>query len=78
MSICVGGSGLVGAAVFAAPRCARDTVQRQRRGVNDPGIAPQFHTYVGSKAPWDRIHDDLPQYEEAWIEPTPAAAGAPR
>jgi hypothetical protein len=40
MSICVGDSGLVGAAVFAAPRCARDTVHRQRRGVNDPGMAP--------------------------------------
>jgi hypothetical protein len=41
---------------------------------DDPGIAPQFHTYVGSKAPWDRIHDDLPQYHEAWIDPAPAAA----
>ena len=43
---------------------------------DDPGIAPQFHTYVGSKAPWDRIHDDLPQYQEAWIDPAPAAGGA--
>ena len=41
MSICVGDSGLVGAAVFAAPWCARDTVRRQGRGVNDPGLAPQ-------------------------------------
>ncbi len=32
----------------------------------DPGIAPQFHTFVDSKAPWDRIHDDLPQYAGAW------------
>ena len=46
---------------------------------DDPGIAPQFHTYVGSKAPWDRIDDDLPQYDAAWTDPTPpAAAGAPR
>jgi len=46
---------------------------------DDPGIAPQFHTYVGSKAPWDRIDDDLPQYDAAWIDPAPpAAAGAPR
>ena len=29
---------------------------------DDPGIRPQFHTYVGSAAPWDRITDDLPQY----------------
>jgi len=28
----------------------------------DPGIRPQFHTFVGSKAPWDEILDDLPQY----------------
>ena len=30
----------------------------------DPGIRPQFHTFVGSKAPWDEITDDLPQYSE--------------
>jgi len=28
----------------------------------DPGIRPQFHTFVGSKAVWDEILDDLPQY----------------
>jgi hypothetical protein len=28
----------------------------------DPGIRPQFHTFVASKAPWDEILDDLPQY----------------
>jgi hypothetical protein len=32
----------------------------------DPGIRPQFHTYVGSRAPWDEIMDTLPQYPEAW------------
>ena len=32
----------------------------------DPGIRPQFHTFVDSKAPWDEITDDLPQYPEAW------------
>jgi hypothetical protein len=40
MSIYVADSRFVGAAVFAAPGCARDTVHRQRRGVNDPGMAP--------------------------------------
>jgi hypothetical protein len=30
----------------------------------DPGIRPQFHTFVDSKAPWDEILDDLPQYPE--------------
>ena len=29
----------------------------------DPGIRPQFHTFVGSKAVWDDIADDLPQYD---------------
>lgn len=30
----------------------------------DPGIRPQYHTYVGSKAAWHEITDDLPQYPE--------------
>ncbi len=29
---------------------------------DDPGIRPQFRTYVDSKAPWDEILDGLPQY----------------
>lgn len=30
----------------------------------DPGIAPQFHTFVGSKAPWEVLPDDgLPRHE---------------
>ena len=28
----------------------------------DPGIRPQYHTFVDSKAPWDEIADDLTQY----------------
>jgi hypothetical protein len=32
---------------------------------DDPGIRPQFHIFVGSKAPWDEISDDLPQHGEA-------------
>ena len=31
----------------------------------DPGIRPQFHTYVDSRAPWDELADDgLPRYPE--------------
>lgn len=30
----------------------------------DPGIRPQFHMFVGSKAPWYTITDELPQHEE--------------
>lgn len=33
---------------------------------DDPGIAPQLHTFVDSRAPWDRITDDLPRYSGAW------------
>ena len=32
--------------------------------VDDPGIRPTKHIFVGSKAPWFTITDDLPQYEE--------------
>ena len=30
----------------------------------DPGIRPQLHIYVGSKAPWFPITDALPQFDE--------------
>lgn len=33
---------------------------------DDPGIRPQFHTFVDSRAPWDEIHDDLPRYAGPW------------
>jgi hypothetical protein len=32
---------------------------------DDPGIRPQGHIFVGSKAPWVEIHDDLPRHDEA-------------
>lgn len=31
----------------------------------DPGITVGYHIYVGSKAPWFAIGDDLPQHREA-------------
>jgi hypothetical protein len=30
----------------------------------DPGIRPEFHVFVGSKAPWYEITDNLPQFAE--------------
>ena len=30
---------------------------------DDPGIRPQFHVFVGSKAPWFEIADQLPQFD---------------
>jgi len=32
--------------------------------VDDPSIRPTQHIFVGSKAGWFTITDDLPQYEE--------------
>lgn len=31
----------------------------------NPGVRPDRHVYVGEKAPWFDIADDLPQYTEA-------------
>jgi hypothetical protein len=31
---------------------------------DDPGIRPSMHIFVGSKAPWYEIPDDLPQHAE--------------
>lgn len=33
---------------------------------DDPGSRPALHMFVGSKAPWWEIADDLPQFEE-WV-----------
>jgi hypothetical protein len=32
--------------------------------VDEPGIRPTKHIFVGSKAPWFEITDDLPQFDE--------------
>jgi hypothetical protein len=32
--------------------------------VDEPSIRPTKHIFVGSKAPWYEITDDLPQFEE--------------
>jgi hypothetical protein len=32
--------------------------------VDTPGISPTAHIFVGSKAPWFAIADDLPQHDE--------------
>lgn len=33
---------------------------------DDPGVRPQRHVHVASKAPWHEISDDLPQHPEGW------------
>ena len=38
---------------------------RLGRSTAEPGIRPQFHTFVASRAPWDELPDDgLPRYDE--------------
>ncbi|MGE5147676.1 MAG: GFA family protein [Candidatus Eiseniibacteriota bacterium] len=32
--------------------------------IDDPAIRPSAHIFVGAKAPWFTITDDLPQFEE--------------
>ena len=42
--------------------------------VDDPSIRPTRHIFVGSKAPWFTITDDLPQYE-GHVPPAPPEGG---
>ena len=36
----------------------------------DPGVRPEFHTFVDSKAPWEELPDDgLPRYGEHYTGP---------
>jgi hypothetical protein len=32
--------------------------------IDEPALKPSAHMFVGSKAPWHEILDDLPQYDE--------------
>jgi len=41
--------------------------------VDEPAIRPTKHIFVGSKAPWFTITDDLPQYQEHVVAAGPAA-----
>ena len=37
----------------------------------DPGVAPKSHIFVGSRAPWHEITDDLPQHD-TWTADFPS------
>jgi hypothetical protein len=45
---------------------------------DDPGIRPQYHTFVNDRAVWDKITDNLPQYPFAWKEHTRPMSGRAR
>ena len=35
----------------------------------DPGVRPQFHNFVASRAPWDELPDDgLPRFDESHLD----------
>ncbi len=44
---------------------------------DDPGIRPQFHTFVDSRAPWDEIADGLPQYPAGFARDAAPDDGSP-
>jgi hypothetical protein len=39
----------------------------------DPGVRPQFHAFVSSKAPWWEITDDLPKLEGSSFDYVPSS-----
>ncbi len=47
------------------PRVGADPIVGIPAGAldDDPGGRPRLHFFVGSKAPWYEIRDDLPQFE---------------
>jgi len=64
------GSSLAGTAEGRITTVTLGTVE------GDPGIKPELHIFVGSKAQWHEINDDLPQFEErppdTWKPPSKA------
>ncbi len=55
---------LCGSSLFSLVRDGRFLHVKMGTLVDDPGIRPMFHIFVGSKAPWHEITDSLPQYTE--------------
>ena len=42
--------------------------------MDEPSLKPTAHMFVGSKAPWHEILDDLPQHDEyPWADEWPVA-----
>jgi len=44
---------------------------------DDPGVKPQFHVHVASKAPWHDIADSLPQFTTTPEAELPSGSQAP-
>lgn len=56
--------GVCGSLLFSVVRDGEYVHVAMGSLVDDPSIRPGEHIYVGSKAPWFEITDDLPQAEE--------------
>jgi hypothetical protein len=63
---------LCGSSLFSLVRDGRFFHVTMGTLVDDPGIRPTFHIFVGSKAPWHEITDALPQHAE--LPPSEALA----
>ena len=55
---------LCGSLLYAVVRAGRFVHVAMGSLVDAPSIRPTCHVFVGSKAPWFTITDDLPQYAE--------------
>ncbi|MCC2614005.1 MULTISPECIES: GFA family protein [Rhizobium/Agrobacterium group] len=55
--------GTCGSLLYSLVREARWVHVAMGTLVDAPAIRPTHHIFVGSKAPWHEITDDLPQYE---------------
>ncbi|HEY0503404.1 MAG TPA: GFA family protein [Lysobacter sp.] len=51
-----------GSVLYLLVRAARYAHIQMGTLQGDPGIRPQFHMYVDSRAPWHEITDDLPRF----------------
>ena len=56
--------GVCGALLFSVVRDGDYVHVAMGSLVDAPGIRPTEHIFVGSKAPWFEITDDLPQFQE--------------
>jgi hypothetical protein len=56
--------GVCGAFLFSVERDGAYVHVAMGSLVDTPSIRPTEHIFVGSKAPWFEITDDLPQFEE--------------
>ena len=54
-----------GSRIFGQHQEYRDYIYVPGGAYNeDPQITPEAHYFVGSKAPWTKISDDIPQFEK--------------